>query len=234
MALRTLGSLVSVAGRTPLGEPIVVVDSDRLVLHRETGSFWVAARCRKCGRETACIDLGAHERECPGAVPRPTPARAKSASVRDRPPRHPIEKQKATSPNRAQAKFAPVHGRPHRRTIERPKPTAPNPARGKSAPVRERRRRRPVGKPKATKKSRRSSHRPVAGSGRRPGNVQSRPRSRMGTWPAKSPQLASIYVSAVLILGFLLLIAALVIFLLAWLDTVTGGLASGGVDYTRL
>jgi hypothetical protein len=71
VALHKLGSLASPHGETLLGEAVVAVGSDRLVLRRGTKTFWMAGRCKNCGGELASVDVPAHEDGCRGPVPIP-------------------------------------------------------------------------------------------------------------------------------------------------------------------
>ncbi len=116
VAFRTLGSVVHIAGETPLGEPIVVTGSDRLVLRRGTRSFWVAGTCQKCGSEAAGIDLGAHGRVCRGPsrqrAPLPSP---RPAQPEPQPHRVPVERPRPAQPE----------PQPHRVPVERPRPAQP-------------------------------------------------------------------------------------------------------------
>lgn len=69
-ALRTFRQWPRVEGKTPLGEPIVVVGSDRVVLRRGGRRLWVVGVCTICELEVAKIDLDDHRRSCQ----RPDPA----------------------------------------------------------------------------------------------------------------------------------------------------------------
>ncbi len=110
-----MGPFVHIAGETPLGEPIVVTGSDRLVLRRGTRSFWVAGTCQKCGLEAAGIDLGPHQRVCRG----PSRQRAPLASPRPARPEPQPQRAPLASPRPARPEPQPV-AQPGRRLPSRP------------------------------------------------------------------------------------------------------------------
>ncbi len=134
IALRTLGSFVRVAGETSLGEPIVTTGSDRLVLRRGTDSFWVAGRCKKCGVETASIDLGAHALGCRGPVqPERREARRQPAQPAPQPRRAPVSSPPPVQPQRLPA------AQPHWELPVRPTAAGPAASPKHRAPRRSRR-----------------------------------------------------------------------------------------------
>ena len=130
LALRVLRSFVSIAGKTPLGEPIVVAGSDRLVLRRGTKTFWLAERCPSCGVETASDDLDAHIGMCPGPRRAPETARSDRRTIKTRDIRAPVRRTPARRPKREsyQRPTPPVRRapapRPKRESHQRPTPPA--------------------------------------------------------------------------------------------------------------
>lgn len=86
IVFRTFGALGSVAGETPLHEPVVVIEDDRLVLRNRDGRFWSAVTCPSCGAELADIDLPAHLDVCTGATSRRSLGGAKVEVPRRRVP----------------------------------------------------------------------------------------------------------------------------------------------------
>jgi len=71
--LQTFYAWGRVVAETPLQEPVIAVDNDRLVLRRVDRRFWSAAHCPSCAATIACVDLPAHEQAC---------ARPRSLAVR--------------------------------------------------------------------------------------------------------------------------------------------------------
>jgi len=176
-----------------MGEPVVVSGSDRLVLRRATGTFWVAGRCEKCGEETASIDLDAHERECCG----------------------PAQSQRTVAPPR------PAQPQPRRQVAPvdslRPAPARPEPDR---APVNSPRSARSDPHAGAQRK-RRLPSRPTALFSRgfpKPGR---RRRSRRSALSAKSRRLALIYAYAISVLVVALIIFLAIVVIIEWVDPST-------------
>lgn len=62
--LQTFRAWGRVVAQTPLREPVIAVDNDRLVLRHVDGRFWAAANCPFCAASIACVDLADHEQRC--------------------------------------------------------------------------------------------------------------------------------------------------------------------------
>ncbi len=181
-----------------MGEPVVVSGSDRLVLRRATGTFWVAGRCEKCGEETASIDLDAHERECSG------PAQSQRTVAPPRPaqpqPRRQVSPVDSLRP-------APPGAEPDRAPVNSPRSARSDPQAG------------------AQRKQRLSSRlipsRPTALVSRRFPKPGRQRRSRRSALSANSRRLALIYAYAISVLVVALIIFLAIVVIIVWVDPST-------------